>query len=376
MQRAGFLILGLLVAFLFLLKGLDFLLGKIWINPYQFGNTVSAEVPLYPANLIVKVQVPSIFESKNQDKTVWVRTNAFRSLDSPNPTDYSAIAIGSMTTSNELVEENQRWPALLPEKAVNFGYRGTGYALAKNTLKFVLEKTPIRPKTIYLLSALTDVRCFLENNCLLQPEDSFLKRIQSNGENYLFGEAIEKSTLYSFLSFQWNNFWGYPLDESRILSIPENETDVPQDLFEVLNQQITTQLMPKRKQWLRELIHQKPADIQLILLTQPNAYRTPLRPEKKDLRNRPILRMADKKYVFTIRQTGQWIEKINAQTKQLAALFHQDHVDWLDTDTCVMQKLSEGAVYWKGQFSPEGNLAMAECITSEAQKSRQPPKKH
>lgn len=373
MQKTSFLILGFLILSILVLKGLDFSLEKTWKNPYQFLDKPSTQIPLYPKGLKVKIQLPSIFQSPLKNRTVLIQTNEWRSLNQTQKSDYPAIAIGSMTTSNELVEENRRWPNLLEGKTYNFGYRGTGFALAKNTVKYILEKTPIRPKTIYLLSALTDIRCFLEDNCESEIKDSFLERIQVKGERFVLGEAIGKSALYSFLSYQWNHFWGYPLEDSALVSVPQNEKEVPENLFQELGKEIDQQLLPKRKIWLKQILEQKPAETQLILLTQPNAYQIPLNSGEIDLRNRPIFRRSGLKYVFTPLQISQWIDKVNEQTKVLAQAFKNENVQFIDTDVCVMKQTPAQSVYWKGQFSPQGNLVFAHCINSEAHKNKPPP---
>lgn len=373
MQKTSFLILGFLILSILVLKGLDYTLDKTWKNPYQFPDKPSTQIPLYPALFNVKVKVPSIFQSPLKNKTVLIQTNDWRSLNQTQKPDYPSIAIGSMTTSNELVEENRRWPNLLKDKTYNFGYRGTGFALAKNTLEYILEKTPIRPKTIYLLSALTDIRCFLENNCESEIKDSFLERIQVKGERFVLGEAIGGSALYSFLSFQWNHFWGYPLDDSAIVSVPQNEKEVPESVFEELGKELDQKLLPQRKIWLKQILAKKPAQTQLVLLTQPNAYKIGLISGELDLRNRPVWRKPGIKYVFTPLQISQWLDKVNEQTKGLAQSFKNENVALIDTDACVMKQTPAQNVYWKGQFSPQGNLVFANCINSEAHKNKPSP---
>ena len=347
----------LFIALLFLMlvfKLADFLLDKFWINPYdQVGSRPSFEA-LYPPQLHFTFRPPPFLS--NQNKIV-IRTNAYRALNQKDYPKRTCVAIGSMTTSNELVAEQERWMEKLPEPCLNYGYRGVGYALASSTLQYVKTQTPIQLRRVYLFSGLTDIRCFLESTCSARTAPALMEPFARERENYLFGEQLSKSALFSFLWFQWHEWKGHELNTRHLYDISDSP-ELSESSFTTLKQRIITELLPLRREWIREVVQELPPKAQLVLLTQPNNYFVRFPENIPDLRNRPHVMEAGQRRVLSMQQVGSLLQIVNKQTLQLG----NERTLVVDTDRCVMKEMDPTEIYWKGQLSTKGNAALAQCL--------------
>jgi hypothetical protein len=330
-------------------------LARYWSNPYRVQDLPSAQIPLYPASLHLTFQTPAIL---GKAKRISFDTNIYRSLHRVFPTERHTVAIGSMTTSNEILSEEERWVEKIHPPAINYGYRGVGLGLASQTIRFIQENVPINFSRVFLLSGLTEIRCFADNNCENTPPPSFFDVVLKQGNAYFLGESIHRSALYSFVFFHYKNLIGTSLNDSPLFWESHKSILPEKDYINFRNRLVTT-LLPKRNGWLKQILAMLKPSTELIFLTQPNNY-SDLLPLDQDLRNFPSLLVEGKRYRFSHTQIAELLNLVNQQSLSFANV--KANIQSLDTDHCVTTQLKSSEVYWRGQFSQKGNAVFAACI--------------
>ncbi|NBT57918.1 hypothetical protein EBT16_03950 [bacterium] len=330
-------------------------LARFWSNPYQTLDRPSEKIPLYPGSLHVSLRTPELF---GKAKRISLDTNFYRSLHRVFPGERTSLAIGSMTTSNEILPEEERWVEKIHPPAINYGYRGVGLGLSAQTIRFVQENVPINFSRILILSGLTDIRCFADDNCENSPPPSVADALFEQGESYFLGEPIRQSALYSFLFFHFTNLRGFSLNESALFTEGTKPVLSQEDYIHFKNRVIST-LLPQRNLWLKRILSLLKPSTELILLTQPNNYSEPLNPGQ-DLRNFPSLPVRGSRYRFSHSQIAELLMLVNQQSLSFANA--QANLKAIDTGACVTSHLKSEEISWKGQFSQKGNAVFAACV--------------
>lgn len=338
------------------------LLRLAWNNPYRLEEVGQVYVRLHRPGLRGTVSAERIYAGGGD---VVVATDGERAIRSGADEDaVTAIALGGSTTESALVPQGQRWPDLVPGGARNFGVSGNSSVDSYWNLRFLADSLEPPVTTVYIDHAVNDLRAYLIAGAdaftleawRQEPVDLF--SIDNPGQRVLFGLAVRDSWLLSLLRFTERELRGRRIFDAYLANhqVQAGLPELEETGFRKFRALLREDLLPARRRvYSRLAAFASEREIEVVMCTQPHAYRPDFRPFDTDLRLCPVV---DGRRL-TLEQSATVMDMINRQNASLAARH-----GWQLADAAArFAALDPSPLFYDAvHLTPEGSRLFADCV--------------
>ena len=313
----------------------EILLRIFWHNPNLYAwNNFSGYVRLQKPNQKEIYNIAGLYEGAGK---INFRTGPFGEvLNSGEPG--SSWAIGGSTTECRYVPEDCRWPDLIgSHQLTNFGSSGCALGDSFFNVRFLLEHKRPAPRGIFLMHAVNDLSAWKDYlECRGDSQGWARLRLRfhttARDDRSLWGRKVWLIAWYASIRDRYplRNFgaWSardfYMRLRAKSVAGRAQSPLSRQDFERFRRGPFEDFLRAREKTYLdfRGLL--SPHGTELILLTQPHAFRADYHPfDGVDLRDTPELIGGFASYD----QTGQLLQAINQQTREWSRKYGARLVD-------------------------------------------------
>lgn len=303
------------------------LLRIFWKNPGHYGwNDFPGYVRLLRPNQDERYTITGLYEGAGE---IRFRTGSFGQILNSGAAG-SSWAIGGSTTECRYVPENRRWPdQVRTHQLTNFGSSGCSLGDLYFNAEFLFLSQATAPQAVYLMEAVNDLsswRDYLKTRGDLQAWARARSHFHTTPRDArsLWGRRVWLVAWYASIRDRYplRNFAAWSTRDFYIRLRAKSaagraQAPLAAGDFERFRRGSFQQFLGYREKILTEfgkLVGSKAAE--LILVTQPNAFRDDYHPYQDiDLRDTPELEGGFASY----EQTGELLRLINAQTRQWSA---------------------------------------------------------
>ena len=332
-------------------------LRVVWRNPYGATNHHHETTRLHVPSPGGHARADGLYEGAGEVRLAVDSDYAIGRGSSPRPA--RCVALGGSTTESALVPEGSRWPDLLDWK--NYGVSANDTVDSYFNLHFLLGNVlEGEAPCVAVMEAINDLGGMLHATPLSVERRPSAQHdvLQGESKAKLLGVSVRQSALIAYFVFsgaERNGRFFLPQYVEKRREQGSLPSLAPADA-QAFRDDVRARFLPARAEMIRKIDQMvKERRGTLILVTQPNAYRSDYRPFETDLR----LVAEKQRRVFSLEATGELLQEINDQTLALARELGRPSAD---VATCFRAKDPGPLFYDSIHLTPAGSRAVAECV--------------
>ena len=281
----------------------------------------------------------------------YVESSSTRRITPGERSQNYAIALGGSTTESAVVREGRRWTDLLNIPTLNYGKSKVFSVQSYFNLRYILEVLQFRPQYLLIMHGVNDIWTYIGDGADdFHPET--YKYIVGNPWTDFVVKYLYLPTFVWRRSKEYDYYAFYLYEARRSLAYPPMSNAAFQNFLGTFEET----LYPKLKNlYQRMALKAELFDAQVIILTQPHAYKADYTPYREDLRSYPVVNGRR----MTLRQS----EKLMDSYKNLLFDIAQElNHPLVDVANCF-EKVNVGdLLYDSVHLTERGSRYFADCV--------------
>jgi hypothetical protein len=255
-----------------------------------------------------------------------------------------------------VIQEDRRWSDLLVIPTLNYGKSKVFSVQSYFNLTYILEVLRLRPQHLLIMHGINDIWTYIGDGAQ-EFEPKTYQYIVGNPWTDFVVKHLYLPTFLWRLSKEYNYYAFYRYEARRSLSFPPMSKSAFQHFLRIFEET----LKPKLQNFYRKMaLKAEPFEAQLIVLTQPHAYRADYIPYRDDLRSFPV--------VNGRRMTLLQAQKImDSYRNLLFDIAHQQHFPLVDVANCFAHVNVGDLIYDSVHLTEKGSRYFADCVNGPLQ---------